>query len=220
MKAGPHRPTTTARVPDNGWCSAVRRPLGVDSLGAVLFTKRRQKEMDSMKAKDISSKKTDKLLAAGALVVASAAVLVLVTTAILPAQTRQGEVAARGAKVMPFDLEQTTHVFEKMDDGGLQKVVTKDPSNKKQVALIQSHLKEESEKFRKGVFSDPAKIHGEDMPGLAELKAGAAKIDVRYTALPDGAEIRYTAKDPKLVAALHQWFAAQLSDHGHHATHH
>jgi hypothetical protein len=51
-------------------------------------------------------------------------------TAILPAQTRQGEVAARGAKVMPFDLDQTTHVFQKLDDGGLQKVVVKDPSNK------------------------------------------------------------------------------------------
>ena len=121
---------------------------------------------------------------------------------------------------MPFDLEQTTHMFQKLDDGGLQKVVVKDPSNKKQIALIQAHLKEESEKFRKGDFSDPAKIHGEDMPGLAQLKAGAAKVDIRYTALPDGAQIRYTAKDPKLVAALHQWFAAQLSDHGHHASGH
>jgi hypothetical protein len=58
------------------------------------------------------------------------------------------------------------------------------------------------------------------MPGLAQLKAGAAKIYVRYSALPDGAQIRYQAKDPKLVTALHQWFSAQLSDHGSHATHH
>jgi hypothetical protein len=98
--------------------------------------------------------------------------------------------------------------------------VVKDPSNKKQIALIQAHLKEESEKFRKGDFSDPAKIHGEDMPGLAELKTGAGRIDVRYTSLPDGAQIRYTAKDKKLVMALHQWFTAQLSDHGHHASEH
>ena len=173
-----------------------------------------------MIAKGMFSNKTKKLLAAGALLVASATALVLFATAILPAQTRQKEVAVKGAKVMPFDLEQTTHVFQKLDDGGLQKVVVKDPSNKKQVALIQSHLKEESEKFRKGDFSDPAKIHGEDMPGLAQLKAGAAKIDVRYAALPDGAQIRYTAKDSKLVTALHRWFDAQLSDHGDHATHH
>jgi len=173
-----------------------------------------------MKANSIYSNKTEKLAAAGALIVASAAALVLFATAILTAQTRQKEVAAKGAKVMPFNLEQTTHVFQKLDDGGLQKVVAKDPSNKKQIALIQSHLKEESEKFRKSDFSDPAKIHGEDMPGLAQLKAGAVKIDIRYTALPDGAQIRYTAKDPKLVTAIHQWFSAQLSDHGDHATHH
>jgi hypothetical protein len=176
--------------------------------------------MDSMKANSICSKKTEKLAAVGALIVSSAAALILFATAILPAQTRQKEIAVKGAKVMPFDLEQTTHVFQKLDDGGLQKVVVKDPSNKRQIALIQAHLKEESEKFRKGDFSDPAKIHGEDMPGLAQLKAGAAKIDVRYTALSDGAQIRYTAKDPKLVTALHQWFSAQLSDHGAHATHH
>jgi hypothetical protein len=173
-----------------------------------------------MNANNICSKKTEKLIAAGALVVASAVVVVLFATVILPAQTRQKEVAVKGAKVMPFDLEQTTHVFQKLDDGGLQKVVVKDPSNKRQVELIQSHLKEESEKFRKGDFSDPAKIHGEDMPGLAQLKAGAAKIDVRYSALPDGAQIRYQANDPELVTAIHQWFAAQLADHGHHATGH
>ena len=173
-----------------------------------------------MKANSICSKKTEKLAAVGALIVSSAAALILFATAILPAQTRQKEVAVRGAKVMPFNLEQTTHVFQKLDDGGLQKVVVKDPSNKKQIALIQSHLKEESEKFRKGDFSDPAKIHGQDMPGLAELKAGAKQIDIRYTPLADGAQIRYQAKDPKLVTALHQWFSAQLADHGDHATHH
>jgi len=172
-----------------------------------------------MKANNNRPQKRKRLITAGALIISSMAVMLLWTAAILPAQTRQEEVARKGAKVMPFDLEQTTHVFQKLDDGGLQKVVAKDPSNKKQIALIQSHLKEESEKFRIGDFSDPAKIHGEDMPGLAQLKAGAAKIDVRYSALPDGAQIRYQAKDPKLVTAIHQWFSAQLSDHGDHATH-
>jgi hypothetical protein len=173
-----------------------------------------------MKINESCLKRTLAFVTAGARIISSVAVVVLFATAILPAQTRQGEVATRGAKVMPFDLEQSTHVFQKLDDGGLQKVVAKDPSNKKQIALIQSHLKEEAEKFRKGDFSDPTIIHGEEMPGLAQLRAGAAKIDIRYTALPDGAQIRYTAKDPKLVTALHQWFSAQLSDHGHHATEH
>ena len=173
-----------------------------------------------MKINESCSKQTHTFITGGALIISRVGVVVIFAPEILPAQTRLGEVAARGATVMPFDLQQTTHVFEKLDDGGLQKVVVKDAANKKQIVLIQSHLKEESERFRKGDFSDPAKIHGEDMPGLAQLKAGAAKIDVRYSALPDGAQIRYTAKDPELVMALHQWFSAQVSDHGHHASGH
>ena len=172
-----------------------------------------------MKLNGTASKKTRKPILF-VVFVFSIGLIVLYNTAMLPAQTRQQEVAVRGSKVMPFDLEQTTHVFQKLDDGGLQKVVVKDPSNGKQAALIQAHLKEEAEKFRKGDFSDPAKIHGEDMPGLVDLKAGAGEIEVRYTPLPDGAQIRYTTKDPKLVMALHQWFTAQLSDHGHHASGH
>ena len=148
------------------------------------------------------------------------AALLFYATRTFTTHNRHEEVAAHGAQVMPFDLEKTVHVFEKLDDGGLQKVVVKDPSNKEQISLIQAHLKEESERFRRGDFSDPAKIHGQDMPGLAELKAGVGEIAVRYTALPEGAEIRYQAKDPKLVMAIHEWFSAQLSDHGRHASGH
>jgi hypothetical protein len=133
---------------------------------------------------------------------------------------RQEEVAAKGAKIMPFDLEQTMHHFQPLESGSLQTVTVKDPFNSTQIALIQAHLKEEAEKFHRGDFSDPAKIHGEDMPGLAALQTGAEHIDVQYTALPDGAQIRYSTKDPALVMALHQWFAAQRADHGHHAVQH
>lgn len=136
------------------------------------------------------------------------------------AASRQEEVAAKGAKIMPFDLEQTMHHFQPLENGGLQTVTVKDPSNSTQIVLIQAHLKEEAEKFHRGDFSDPAKIHGEDMPGLAALQTGAEHIDVQYTALPDGAQIRYSTKDPALVMALHQWFAAQRADHGHHAVQH
>jgi hypothetical protein len=133
---------------------------------------------------------------------------------------RQAEVEKRGAEVMPFDLEQTMHVFQSLDDGGLQTVRAKDAANREQITLIQAHLKEEADKFHRGDFSDPANIHGEDMPGLAELKAGAGRIDVQYTPLPNGAQIRYTTQDPGLVMAIHQWFQAQLSEHGHHASSH
>jgi hypothetical protein len=144
----------------------------------------------------------------------------LASTGVSGAQTRQEEVAKRGAQVMPFDLEQTMHLFQPLADGGRQTVTVKDPANSQQIALIQAHLQEEAAKFQRGDFSDPAKIHGEDMPGLAALQAGARQIEIQYTPLPNGAQIQYTTTDPGLIMALHQWFAAQRSDHGHHAVGH
>jgi hypothetical protein len=147
-------------------------------------------------------------------------VIVSLGVLVLTGCTRQAQVAERGAQVMPFDLEQTIHVFQRLDDGGRQTVTAKDPSNATQIALIQSHLQHEADKFRQGDFSDPARIHGDDMPGLAQLKAGFAQIDIRYAALPDGGEIRYTTQDQSLVMAIHHWFMAQVSDHGRHAVDH
>jgi len=36
---------------------------------------------------------------------------------------RHAEIAAKGAEVMPFDLEKTTHIFEKLENGGRQQVI-------------------------------------------------------------------------------------------------
>jgi hypothetical protein len=133
-------------------------------------------------------------------------------------EIRINEVAQRGSHVMPFNLEQTTHVFTKTDTGGIQQVIVKDKTNTSQIKLIREHLSKISQEFAQGDFSNPAKIHGETMPGLAELskaKTGHLKID--YRELADGAEIDYVTDDTALLKALHQWFDAQLSDHARHA---
>ena len=131
---------------------------------------------------------------------------------------RLDEVAKRGAHVMPFSLEQTTHIFSKTEKGGLQQVIAKDSSNIEQIKLIREHLSKISQEFIQGDFSDPAKIHGEGMPGLAELRtAPPGQIKVVYKELPNGAEIDYSTTDTKLVEAIHKWFDAQLRDHARHA---
>ena len=99
----------------------------------------------------------------------------------------------------------------------MQGVLADDPTDAGQVALVRAHLFEEAEAFRRGDLSDPAAIHGEEMPGLAELEAGVGKMEVRYSELPAGARMEYRTDDPALVSALHEWFDAQLSDHGGHA---
>ncbi|UVA81941.1 aspartate carbamoyltransferase [Pandoraea commovens] len=132
--------------------------------------------------------------------------------------TRQAEVATRGAQVMPFDLAATTHVFTKTSYGGVQQVTVRNPADTKQIRLTRTHLKGIAAQFRRGDFSGPTDIHGAAMPGLAELKsARSGEIDVSYQDIPSGGEIRYSTKNDHWVEALHQWFDAQLSDHGAHA---
>ena len=130
---------------------------------------------------------------------------------------RRREVAERGALVMPFDLERTTHVFTPTASGGVQTVVADDAADREQVGLVRAHVREEAARFARGDFADPAAIHGEEMPGLAELRAGASRIRVEYEDVPAGGRIRYATTDAALVRALHAWFAAQRSDHGAHA---
>jgi hypothetical protein len=128
---------------------------------------------------------------------------------------RQAEVAKRGADVMPFSLQATTHVFSKAADGGTQRVVAKDAADAPQVALVRAHLREIRVQFLKGDFAGPSHIHGADMPGLAALQAAKpGQLGIDYQDVKAGAELTYRTADPKLVAALHQWFDAQLSDHG------
>jgi hypothetical protein len=131
---------------------------------------------------------------------------------------RQAEVAERGASVMPFDLERTTHRFDKTDGGGVQTVVADDPGDTAQITLIQQHLTAEVDRFRRGDFADPARIHGDRMPGLAALRAHAGRVTIDYTPTADGGRATYATADATLRDALHQWFDAQVSDHGGHAT--
>ncbi|HKH03556.1 MAG TPA: hypothetical protein VKA65_00220 [Acidimicrobiales bacterium] len=130
---------------------------------------------------------------------------------------RQQEVAERGEGVMPFDLEATTHRFEPTADGLVQTVVADDPSDAANVSLVREHLTDEAERFAAGDYDDPAAIHGEEMPGLAELEAGADRIDVAYAEADAGGRITYTTADATLVDALHRWAEAQVMDHGTHA---
>jgi hypothetical protein len=134
-------------------------------------------------------------------------------------RSRQADVAEAGATVMPFDLDRSTHVFEKTGDGGLQTVVS-DDHDAEQIALIRKHLAEEAERFARGDFHDPEMIHGPDMGGLHTLVTAHDRLSIVYAEVEDGAEIRYRSDDPTVVDALHQWFDAQLADHGAHAQPH
>ena len=120
----------------------------------------------------------------------------------------------RAQRVMPFDLTRTAHTFTKTHAGGVEKVVVTDSTDTRDVGLIRGHLAREAELFRGGDYTDPAKIHGMNMPGLRELAAGATRVKVTYSDLAGGAQVTYSSTEPTLVSAIHAWFDRQVSDHG------
>jgi hypothetical protein len=158
------------------------------------------------------------------------ALLALGLTACATDTHRQADVARRGAEVMPFSLQATTHIFIKTADGGRQRVVAKRATDEQQTQSIRQHLQEIKTQFEQGDFAAPSHIHGDAMPGLARLKAAKpGEIWITYEDVISGGQLQYRTSNAELVAALHAWFDAQLSDHGsdamsgheqHHLDHH
>ena len=125
------------------------------------------------------------------------------------------EVHQRMQQVVPFALDQTLETFTKTVHGGVQHVVAKSADNTQQIKLIQAHLLKIANEFRKGDFSVTERVHGAEMPGLAQLKmAETDDIKFEYKALPNGAQIHYSTEYPQYVQALHEWFDAQKTEHG------
>lgn len=142
------------------------------------------------------------------------AIMSLFNAVSVNAQTQQEHVHNMSHGVMPFDMAKTVHIFKMTESGGVQRVIVRDAGDTNQIALIQHHLHMESEMFQHGDYSDPASLHGADMPGLKELQIGASNVKVSYTPLPNGAEVTFATTDLHLLTALHRWFGAQLSEHG------
>ncbi len=70
--------------------------------------------MNSTNAPSKSLPKTTLLIALAIVLTGTITIGILYRSGMLTARSRQAEVAARSAQVMPFDLEQTTHVFQPM----------------------------------------------------------------------------------------------------------
>lgn len=156
-------------------------------------------------------------IAAATLVAGGAAVAIGLTAGDETSSQRQQVVAQRGARVMPFDLNATTHHFVTQSYGGRQIVVADRPNDRRQVELIQQHLRKEARAFARGDFDDPAAIHGSTMPGLATLRSAANKLSIKVQDRADGAQLTFRTTDAHVKDALHDWFDAQENDHGTHA---
>jgi hypothetical protein len=148
---------------------------------------------------------------------AAAFVFALTVPAFSDETKHQADVEHRSEQVMPFDMNAAMHSFAPTKTGGIQTIMVHS-GDPKQIALVRSHLRKEADAFAHGDFTDPASIHGGSMPGMQAMHEGSARIHVRYAEVASGASITYTSNDPALISAIHEWFKAQVTDHGAHAT--
>ncbi len=131
------------------------------------------------------------------------------------APSRQQFVSDRGADVMPFDQGAATHTDTANDNanGGAETVRANNPGDTAQIELVRGHLRQIAAAFAAGDFSDPPQSTRPICPALPHLSASASKLSIVYGDVYAGGRITYSSVDPTLVAALHDWFAAQASDH-------
>jgi hypothetical protein len=139
---------------------------------------------------------------------------------------QMAEVSQRQKQMVPYSPDKTLQTFTKTVHGGVQHVVAKSADDTREIKSIQTYLQKLANDFRKGDFSVTEQMHGPDMPGLAQLKkAETDDIQFKYETLENGAQIHYSTEYPQYVQALHEWFDAQISEHGNdvvpeHIQHH
>ena len=120
----------------------------------------------------------------------------------------------RGAMVMGFDQQKTTHHFYLYGDGGAIQVTVKDASDTMDLDAIRMHLPHIAMMFGQGDFSNPMLVHDRsDVPGAAEMARLKNRIAYRYHEVPDGGRVDIVTTDPAALKAVHAFLAFQISDH-------
>jgi len=130
----------------------------------------------------------------------------------------------RGKAAMGVDQYTSAHVFEPLPDGGrivLRRTRGIDTANDsafraeaKSVATIRAHMKEIAAAFGRGDFAIPGAVHAmSDVPGTAEMHRLRAEITYDPRELPNGGEVRITARSAAALKAVHEFLAFQRTDH-------
>ena len=143
-------------------------------------------------------------------------VCLLIAVSAPAAQTPQdahGQMNHRGAAVMGFDQQKTTHHFLLFEDGGAIDVGVKDPADRANRDAIRGHLPHIAMMFGDGDFSAPMLVHATDVPGTADLRQLKDRVIYRYVETPAGGRVDIVSSDRAAPAALHAFLRFQIADH-------
>jgi hypothetical protein len=133
-----------------------------------------------------------------------------------PAQhaAHQQEMNARGEKAMGFSQTATTHHFVLLPDGGYVQATANSKDDNKSVEQIRAHLFDIKKRFASGDFSAPELTHDRVPPGTGEMQELKADISYQVEHIEGGGRLRIVSKNPKAVAAVHEFLKFQIEDHG------
>lgn len=150
-------------------------------------------------------------------VVSALCVVVLVSVApefLVTRQDHHGSMDHRGAMVMGFDQELTTHHFFLFTDGGAIDVSVKDPSDVQNRDAIRSHLPHIAMMFGEGNFDSPMLVHdSKNVPGTGAMTARRDAIKYQYVETPNGGRVDIVTTDADALAAIHAFLKFQIADH-------
>lgn len=145
-------------------------------------------------------------------------VALLAFIALSPVAARQtpdphAQMDMRGAQVMGFDQEKTTHHFYLYTDGGAIDVSVKDAADTTNRDAIRAHLPHVAMMFGMGNFDDPMMVHETKVPGTAEMATLKDRLSFKYTETPKGGRVDITTKGPEAVKAVHAFLTFQIAEH-------
>jgi hypothetical protein len=122
-------------------------------------------------------------------------------------------VESHGDQAMGFPHDKTNHHFRMLGDGGAIEIAANDPGDKTNTEAIRAHLTHIAMSFGAGDFSTPMFIHDGVPPGVTTMKLMKSTIHYTYQETPAGGRIRITSEDPVAVAAIHDFFRFQITEH-------
>lgn len=145
------------------------------------------------------------------------AVVVIACSTSHTADSRQDSAFAqlqqRGESAMGVNQYTSQHVFEPLPDGG-RIVLQREGEDSVGTATIRAHMRTIATAFATGDFAIPGFVHSAtEVPGTRDMRALRSEITYVPRDLPRGAEVVITTKNPKAVAAVHEFLAFQRMDH-------
>lgn len=119
----------------------------------------------------------------------------------------------RGAQVMGFSQEKTTHHFELKQDGGVIEARANDLKDAATLGEIRGHFQHIAKMFAAGDFNAPMLVHAQNVPGTAAMSRLKDAIHWQMQEIPRGARISIIADNQEAVDAVHDFLRFQIENH-------